>query len=56
MIGPLPVHAIGWVESPYLRRFGTPQQASAVDSDREAVLHMDAERIPPTAFADLVGI
>jgi tRNA (adenine37-N6)-methyltransferase len=56
MKGPFPVQAIGWVESPYQRRFGTPQQAAAVDSDAKAVLHMDAERIPPTAFADLVGV
>lgn len=54
--GRFTVDAIGWVESPYQRRFGTPQQAAAVGSDREAVLHMDAERIPSTAFADLVGI
>lgn len=50
------VQAIGWVESPYQRRFGTPQQASAVDSDAEAILHMDAERIPASAFADLAGV
>jgi tRNA (adenine37-N6)-methyltransferase len=52
----LSVQAIGWVESPYHRRFGTPQQASAVGSDAEAVLHMDGDRIPPMAFADLIGI
>jgi tRNA (adenine37-N6)-methyltransferase len=56
MNDPLSLQAIGWVASPYRRRFGTPQQASAVDSDAEAVLHMDAARIPPEAFADLVGI
>src|SRR5512138_1566409 len=50
------VQAIGWVDSPYQRRFGTPQQAAAVDSDAPAVLHMDPERIPARAFADLVGI
>lgn len=54
--GPFHVRAIGWVESPYRRRFGTPQQASAIDSHAEAVLHMDAEQIPPAALADLVGI
>lgn len=54
--GPFSVRAIGWVASPYRRRFGTPQQASAVDSDAEAVLHMDAEQIPPEALADLAGI
>jgi tRNA (adenine37-N6)-methyltransferase len=56
MKGSFSVRAIGWVESPYQRRFGTPQQAAAVDSDAEAVLHMDAAEIPPEAFADLVGI
>jgi tRNA-Thr(GGU) m(6)t(6)A37 methyltransferase TsaA len=54
--GPFSVQPIGWVVSPYHRRFGTPQQASAVGSDAEAVLHMDAGRIPATAFADLVGV
>jgi tRNA-Thr(GGU) m(6)t(6)A37 methyltransferase TsaA len=39
------VQAIGWVESPYQRRFGTPQQAAALGSDCDAVLHMDAARI-----------
>lgn len=53
--GPFPVEPIGWVCSPYQRRFGTPQQASAVDSDVEAILRMDADRFPPEAFADLAG-
>jgi tRNA-Thr(GGU) m(6)t(6)A37 methyltransferase TsaA len=47
---------IGWVRSPYQRRFGTPQQASAVDSDREATLELDAGRVPEVAVRDLVGM
>lgn len=47
---------IGWVRSPYKRRFGTPQQASAFDSDAEAVLELDPALIPEAALADLVGI
>lgn len=47
---------IGWVRSPYHRRFGTPQQASAFDSDAEAVLELDPARIPREALADLEGI
>jgi len=54
--GPFAVHPIGWVSSPYQRRFGTPQQAAAVDSDAPAVLRMDPERFPVAAFADLVGV
>ncbi len=54
--GPFSLTPIGWVSSPYHRRFGTPQQATAVDSDAEAVLEMDAERMPAGAFADLVGV
>jgi tRNA (adenine37-N6)-methyltransferase len=54
--GPFSMQAIGWVRSPYQRRFGTPQQASAIDSDREAVLELDPERIPATAVRDLDGI
>ena len=53
--GPICFEPIGWVRSPYQRRFGTPQQASAVDSDHEAVLELDAARIPPEAIADLLG-
>jgi tRNA-Thr(GGU) m(6)t(6)A37 methyltransferase TsaA len=47
---------IGWVRSPYQRRFGTPQQASAVDSDSEATLELDPERVPETAVRDLAGM
>jgi tRNA-Thr(GGU) m(6)t(6)A37 methyltransferase TsaA len=47
---------IGWVSSPYGRRFGTPQQAAAVGSQAEAVLRLDEERIPTEALRDLVGI
>lgn len=54
--GPFLLEAIGWVRSPYQRRFGTPQQAAAVDSEAEAVLELDAARIPQTALADLGGI
>jgi len=54
--GPFSVTPIGWVSSPYQRRFGTPQQAAAVDSDAEAILKMDGEKLPPQAFADLVGV
>ena len=53
--GPWCLVAIGWVASPYRRRFGTPQQAAAVDSDAEAILRMDASRIPAQAFADLLS-
>jgi tRNA-Thr(GGU) m(6)t(6)A37 methyltransferase TsaA len=54
--GPFGLEPIGWVVSPYQRRFGTPQQASAIDSDREGVLELDASRIPAEALRDLVGI
>jgi tRNA (adenine37-N6)-methyltransferase len=54
--GPFTMQPIGWVRSPYQRRFGTPQQASAVDSDREATLELDAERVPEAAVRDLVGM
>ncbi len=47
---------IGWVRSPYQRRFGTPQQASAHGSQEEAVLELDPTKIPPIAVADLVGM
>lgn len=50
------MNAIGWVVSTYQRRFGTPQQASAIDSHEDAILRMDAERFPPVAFADLRGV
>jgi tRNA-Thr(GGU) m(6)t(6)A37 methyltransferase TsaA len=54
--GPFSLTPIGWVRSPYQRRFGTPQQAAAVDSDEEAVLELDPAAIPPSALADLVGM
>ncbi len=54
--GPFCVQPIGWVRSPYGRRFGTPQQATAADSDAPAILELDESRIPPSALADLVGI
>ena|SRR5215216_776669 len=54
--GPFALTPIGWVSSPYLRRFGTPQQASAVDSDREAILVLDPELIPAEALRDLQGV
>ena len=54
--GPFTLSPIGWVRSPYQRRFGTPQQAAAVDSDAEAVLQLDPTVIPALALADLVGI
>jgi len=47
---------IGWVRSPYQRRFGTPQQASAVDSDSEATLELDPQRVPEAAVRDLAGV
>ena len=54
--GPFTVQPIGWVSSPYQRRFGTPQQASAVDSARDAILVLDPQLIPPEALRDLNGI
>lgn len=54
--GPFSLAAIGWVSSEYQRRFGTPQQASAVDSDAAAVLVLDPSKIPPEALADLEGM
>jgi tRNA-Thr(GGU) m(6)t(6)A37 methyltransferase TsaA len=54
--GPFALTPIGWVRSPYRRRFGTPQQAAASGSDADAVLEMDATRIPAEAFADLAGM
>jgi tRNA-Thr(GGU) m(6)t(6)A37 methyltransferase TsaA len=46
---------IGWVRSPYRRRFGTPQQATAFDSSEEATLELDETRIPASALVDLTG-
>ncbi len=54
--GPFTLEPIGWVRSPYQRRFGTPQQASAVDSDAPATLELDPQRIPPEALRDLAGV
>jgi len=50
------LEAIGRVCSTYQRRFGTPQQASAVDSDAAAVLVLDPDKIPAEALADLEGM
>jgi tRNA-Thr(GGU) m(6)t(6)A37 methyltransferase TsaA len=55
-LGPISLEPIGWVRSPYQRRFGTPQQAAAADSNADAVLELDAARIPETALVDLVGM
>src|SRR5512145_2826190 len=54
-IVPIAFEPIGWVRSPYSRRFGTPQQASAVDSDKPACLELDERLIPPSAVADREG-
>lgn len=54
--GPFAVSPIGWVRSPYQRRFGTPQQSAAVDSDADAILELEPALIPESALADLVGI
>jgi tRNA (adenine37-N6)-methyltransferase len=54
--GPFSVEPIGWVRSPYLRRFGTPQQAAAAGPAVEATLELDADKIPSDALIDLVGI
>ncbi len=54
--GPFTLDPIGRVSSAYHRRFGTPQQASAVDSDAAAVLVLDPLKIPPEALADLAGM
>ena len=54
--GPFTMEPIGWVRSPYRRRFGTPQQASAVDSDSEATLELDPGRVPEAAVRDLAGM
>lgn len=52
----LTLRPIGVVRCDYTRRFGTPQQASAVDSHREATIELDAALIPPEALADLAGM
>ncbi|MBI2375592.1 MAG: tRNA (N6-threonylcarbamoyladenosine(37)-N6)-methyltransferase TrmO [Deltaproteobacteria bacterium] len=59
----LALHPIGWVRSPYHRRFGTPQQAAAADSEADAPstgsgqawLELD-DSIPEEALRDLEGI
>lgn len=53
---PFAFEPIGKVRSPYHRRFGTPQQATAVDSDAEATLELDPTRIPAEALVDLAGM
>lgn len=55
-VGPFVLQPIGWVRSPYHRRFGTPQQATASDSNADAVLELDEGRIPEAALADLEGM
>lgn len=55
-LGPFVLEPIGWVRSPYLERFGTPQQGSAHGSDDTAVLSLDPARIPREALADLAGM
>lgn len=54
--GPFTATPIGWVRSPYERRFGTPQQSAAVDSHEDAVLQLDPSLIPESALADLAGM
>ncbi len=54
--GPFVLSPIGYVRSPYQRRFGTPQQASAVDSAAEAILALIPALIPGAALADLEGM
>jgi tRNA-Thr(GGU) m(6)t(6)A37 methyltransferase TsaA len=55
-LGPFALSPIGWVRSPYRRRFGTPQQSAAVDPEVDAVLELDPALIPESALADLAGI
>jgi len=54
--GPFALSPIGYVRSPYQRRFGTPQQAAAADSAEDAVLALIPTLIPEGALADLEGI
>src|SRR3954464_13452153 len=54
--GPFSLTPIGWVSSPYRRRFGTPQQASAGDPDRDGGLELDPAQIPEEALRDLAGV
>lgn len=53
---PFAFEPIGKVHSPYQRRFGTPQQAAATDSNAEATIELDPVRIPAEALADLAGV
>ncbi len=52
----LTLRAIGVVRCDYARRFGTPQQASAVDSHLDATIEIDPTLVPPEALADLAGM
>jgi len=54
--GPIAMSPIGYVRSPYQRRFGTPQQAAAADSAEDALLELIPALIPSAALADLEGI
>jgi tRNA-Thr(GGU) m(6)t(6)A37 methyltransferase TsaA len=54
--GPFALSPIGYVRSPYHRRFGTPQQAAAVDSAEDAVLALIPALFPSIALADLEGM
>lgn len=55
-LGPFVLRPIGVVRSPYARRYGTPQQASSIDSGAEARIELDPAIVPAVALADLVGI
>ncbi len=54
--GPFALSPIGYVRSPYQRRFGTPQQATAADSAEDDVLALIPSLIPGAALADLEGM
>jgi tRNA (adenine37-N6)-methyltransferase len=54
--GPFALSPIGYVRSPYQRRFGTPQQATAADSAQDAVLELIPTLIPGAALGDLQGM
>lgn len=56
--GPFALSPIGWVRSPYQRRFGTPHQATQTtpEPEVEAVLELDPQRITEAALTDLAGI
>lgn len=53
--GPWNVLAIGWVRSPYQRRFGTPRQATAGEPV-EARLELDPARFDARSVRDLAGM